>query len=408
MPAARRRTTSSRAAAAAKPASSRSRNSQPVETPCPEFIANREFIAKFVALDDSQLDISAIWAMGTWTFSPMSPAQPYTYPYLYGNGPSGSAKTLWGRDVMGKICRQPRAIALSTGVALFKTLIQIEDGEVINLYPTLSVDEIDAAYNGAKDEDLRTVFNIGYKQGTDIPRSAGKVSINYPAYCPKILTGINNGHLPQTVTNRCISIQTHIATPDEAARLTDFFPWEVDEPAAELQEANAAWAREHAMILRDYNPDKGEFINRQWEISRSLIQLARAAGIENRIRAALKDLFTRTATVEPVKVQMYRCILNLFDTAGGEKHDRLTSRQIKEALDQAGIPAGSMTALSYVFKEDGLRTDGSGVVAIDDPSHPEYCAPDKDGKRKRSHRGYHRNQFDMPFATYLKAEDEED
>jgi hypothetical protein len=338
----------------------------------------------------------------------MSPAKPYTYPYIYANGPSGSGKTVYGRDVMGAVCRQPQALAMPTGVALFKTLVTLDDGEIVNLYPTLSVDEIDATYNGAKDEDLRTVFNIGYKDRTFIPRSAGKVSINYPAFCPKILMGIDNGHLPQTVTNRSIRIETHIATDEEAARLTDFFPWEVDERAAELQETLSAWARDNAMVLRDYNPDKGDFVNRQWEISRSLIQLAHACGIENRIRKALWNLFNRATVIPPIKVRMYRTILHLFDTDGGIKHDRLTSKQIKTALDKAGIPTGSMTALSYQFKEDGLVHQGlSGYVAIRDETHPGYVPTSPDGKERASHRGYLRHQFDEPFARFL-ATDEED
>lgn len=379
------------------------------ETPCATFAKARSFIADFAALDDEQLDVMALWAMGTWTFSPMSPSQPYTYPYLYVNGPSGSGKTVVARDVMGAICRRSQAFAAATGPALFRSLVTIEeeDGEtqVIAQYPTLNIDEIDAAYNGAKDEDLRQVFNIGYKTGTFIPRAAGKVSINYPAYCPKILSGIDNGHLPETVLNRCIRIGTHVATDEEAARLKDFFPWNVDQIATELQEEMAKWARDHAMVLREYEPDKGEFQNRQWEISRSLIQLAHACGIENRIRKALKSLFTRATAVEPIKVRMYRTILRLFDSAGGPKQDRLTSRQLLEALTKAGIPVtgNSMTGLSYMLKDDGLNVDGySGYIAIRDPEHPAFVSMER-----ASHRGYMRNQFDTPFARFLSTDEDE-
>jgi len=379
------------------------------ETPCPTFTKVRNFIKRFVALDDAQLDFSAIWAMGTWTFSPMSPSQPYTYPYIYANGPSGSGKTVYGRDVMGAICRQPQAFAAATGPALFRSLVDIEteDGEttIINRYPTLSIDEIDAAYNGAKDEDLRQVFNIGYKTGTYIPRAAGKVSINYPAYCPKILMGIDNGFLPQTVTNRSIRIETHIATEEEAARLDDFFPWNVDQEAAELQQELSTWAKDNAMVLREYNPDKGDFVNRQWEISRSIIQLAHACGIENRVRKALFSLFNRAKVVEPLKVRMYRTIFRLFETNGGVKQDRLTSKQIFTALTKAGIPvnANSMTGMSYTFKEDGLSIRTSAYVAVDDPTHPAYVSAER-----RSHRGYLKWQFDEIFARFLIEDDDEE
>lgn len=384
-------------------------NGGKAEKPCPEFTMTRDFIARFVALDDEQLDFSAIWAMGTWTFSPMSPCKPYTYPMIYANGPSGSGKTVYGRDVMGAVCRLPRSFANATGPALFKSLVTVEKDEdgnrvIINHWPTLSVDEIDAAYNGAKDEDLRVVFNIGYKDGTFIPRSMGFGSINFPAFCPKILMGINNGFLPQTVTNRCVNIETHVATQEEADRMDDFFPWIVDEAAAEIQTTLAAWARDNAMVLREYNPDKGDFVNRQWEISRSIIQLAHACGIENRIRKALLSLFNRSTAVEPIKVRTYRTILNLFDTDGGIKGDRLTSTQIFDALKAAGIPvnSNSKTGMSYQFKEDGLIVRQSKYVAIRDETHPAYVS-----QERASHRGYLREQFDEIFSRYL-AEDEDD
>lgn len=368
----------------------------------PEFQQTRDFISRFVALDDEQLDVATVWAMGTWTFSPASPAMPYTYPYLYVTGPSGSGKTMLGNQVFGSICRNHEAIAGATGAAMFRMLGDYDDetGEVVANFPTLAVDEIDATYNGAKDESQRQVFNIGYKVGTTVPRAAGKTTIRFPVYCPKILMGIDNGHLPETVANRSIRIDTHVATQDEVQKLDAFFPWNVDEDAAELQERLAQWGKDHAMVLRDYDPDAGSLSNRQWEISRSLVQLAKAAGVEKRIREALTALFTRSTTRPPAKVRMYKAIFDLFDRTG---LDKVTTRQVMDTLRDAGIAVtgNSGKGLASMLSDEAISPT---YLRIDhrQKDHPAYV------EGKVTHRGYYRHYFDDAFVKYLRPDEDED
>ena len=146
------------------------------ETPCGVFTETRDFISRFVALDDEQLDVCAMWVMGTWTFSPAAPAMPYTYPYLYVNGPSGSGKSTLGNKVFNKICRQPQPMAGATGPALFRTLItwDAEANEPINHWPTLLVDEIDATYNGAKDEVCGKCSTLATRREPTFPGRTAK------------------------------------------------------------------------------------------------------------------------------------------------------------------------------------------------------------------------------------------
>ena len=214
--------------------------------------------------------------------------------------------------------------------------------------------------------------------------------MNYPAFCPKILMGIDNGHLPETVTNRCIRIDTKIATREQAKSLEPFFPWKVDQDADALQEKLAQWAKDHAMVLRDYEPKQGELINRQWEISRSLVQLAKACGIENRIRDAVHSLFSRSSAIEPLKVRMFRAILDLFNQTGT---DRVTSKALAEHLVNAGI------ALRGNPKNPGK---GLSAMLAEDSIAPRYIFID--GK---SARGYWRNAFDDAFVKYLDDDDDE-
>jgi|SRR5215469_2133135 len=368
------------------------------------FTKTRDFIRKFVVLDDDQLNVCAVWVIGTWTFSPAAPAMPYTYPYLYINGPSGSGKSTLGEQVFRSICRQPEAFAGATGASMFRLMgdYDEETGQIVPNHATLLVDEIDATYNGAKDESNRQVFNIGYRQGMTVPRSGpgGKGSMRFPVFGPKALMGIDNGHLPDTVLNRALRITMTMASAEEAAELTPFFPWNVDEEAAELQEEMAQWAKEHAQVLREYEPKQGKLRNRQWEISRSLVQLAHALGVEREVHSSIQSLFERAQSLEPMKVRMYRAVFELFEKTGCDKH---ASRTIHAAVTDAGVNIENMLLMSYRFKEDGLPE--SSYLAINDPNHPDFIPSGRPKPPGKTQKGYWRHHFDDAFARYLADED---
>lgn len=362
----------------------------------PEFTRTREFIRRYTILPDEELDIVTVWAIGTWTFSPKA-TNPATYPYLYVTAPKGSGKTVLGQDVFSCITRGHQSTVGATGPALFRMLALFDDetGQIFNLSPTLALDEIDATYSGAKDEDLRQVLNAGYKRGATIPRSAGKVSISYPVYCPKVLMGIDNGHLPDTVTDRSIRIDMKRATPEQIQTIEPFYSFDVEEEALELQAELAAWAVDHSLILRDYRPEPiGGFTPRQWEISRSLVQLAKALGIEARIRTALETVMTRNPERPSGKVGLYRSIFSLFTELST---DRLTSRQILDRLsaDGVNVPGNSGKGLASVLSEDGIAP-----VYVRLPNgHPGI----KEGQPVQ--RGYFMHNFDGAFVRYLEDDE---
>lgn len=363
----------------------------------PEFTQTREFIRRYVILDDDALDIVTVWAMGTHTFSPAC-TNPATYPYLYIAAPKGSGKTVLGQDVLGDICRQHQATVGITGPGVFRMIGEIDEetGEVVNNAPTLSMDEIDATYSGAKDEQLRQMLNAGYKRGATVPRAAGKTTINFPVFCPKILMGIDNGHLPETVVDRSIRIDLQRATPDEMNTIEAHYSFDVEDEAAELQQILSNWAKANSCILREYRPDPIEgFRPRQWEIARTLVQLAKAIGNEARIREALHSVMTRNPEKPSGKVALYRSILRLFDELDT---DRLTSLQVITRLgdDGVAVPGNSMKGLSAILSDDGIAPD---MVRLR-PDHPAFD-PDK----SPTQRGYYRHKFDGAFIRYLDDEE---
>lgn len=368
----------------------------------PEFERTQAFIKRYSVLPSQEdYDVVTIWAMGTWTFSPAAPFRPVTYPYLYLTGSKGSGKTVLGRDVFSYICRNYKSMVGVTGPALFRTIGQYdeESGEVIPHYPTMGLDEIDATYSGSKDENLRLVLNDGYKPGSTIPRSAGKVTIEYPSFCPKVLIGIDNGHLPDTVTDRSIRIDIRKGTSEQLASIEPLYSFDVEDEATEIQQALADWAKREAMILRDYRPTAPKALSgRPWEIARPLVQLAKALGIEQRITDALVSVMSRKPSAG--KEALYRSVLNLFTELNV---DRLTSRQIMDRLSADGInvPGNSQKGLSAVVGSDGVTAK---YIRLPE-GHPGIVT-ENDGTKRYVARGYMRFSFDDAFVEYLSEDDD--
>lgn len=376
------------------------RKTRKTPEPSAEFIRTREFIGRFSALPtDDDLDIVTLWAMGTWTFSPACAARPATYPYLYLTGAKGSGKTHLGHDVLKYVVRNHKATALVTGPTLFRMLgnYDPESGLIINDYPTIAVDEIDATYSGSQDESLRGAFNVGYAEGAFVDRAAGKTTIQFPVYGPKCVIGIDNGHLPETITDRCIRIDIKRATTEQMSALTEGpYSFEVGDESADLQQTLSDWAKQVAPILHEYRPTRIDGLSpRQWQIARSLIQLARSCGIEQRIADAIVRVMTRRPEQTDGRVDLYQTIFDMFETLGT---DRLASYAILSKLTENGVrvPAQSMKGLSSTLSVDGISPTLVSLPA----GHPHIP---ESGQNKQ--RGYFKNYFDRAFLDYLFPED---
>ena len=339
---------------------------------------------------------------------------PATFPYLYITGEAGSGKTVLGQDSLGSVTRMWKSATGATGPTLFRMLgsLDEETGEIENYAPTLCMDEIDATFSGSKDEPLRQGLNVGYKRGATIPRAAGKVSIDFPIYGPKIMMGIDNGHLPETVTQRSIRIELTKQTQDQldAAKVEPFYTFDVEDESIEIQESLAQWAKAHSMVLRDYRPAAPKGLTaRQWEISRTLVQLAHEIGIEDRIIKSLAVVFGRHREVSNAKQRLYRSIAALFstmDTQHPEHSDRVTTNQVLAQLNADGVkvPGQSGKGLSAVLSEDGIAPD---YIRLKD-GHPGIVYDEQAGMvaSKPVQRGYFRHKFDGAFVRYLDEDDD--
>lgn len=357
----------------------------------------RSYIRRYAVIEDDQLDVVTTWSLHTWLFSPAC-TNPVSTPYLYIAAEKGAGKTLLGQDVLGTIVRAPMATVGITGPSLIRLVgghdddSDSDDSEPVTAAPTLTIDEVDALYSGAKDEVLRMMLNAGYRRGGVVPRVVGKSVVNYSAFCPKLLMGIDNGHLPDTVLDRSIRIDLHVATPDEMATVEPFYHFDVEDEAAELSERMATWARENSQTVSDYRPAPIEGLRpRQWEIARSLVQVAKMIGNEKRIREALFTLLTSHVAPESVTVRMFRSIATLFDET---QTDRLSTEAILQRLTRDGVsvPGNSGKGLGAVLGPQGVK---GGVIRFTNGNSETKPA-----------RGYYRSAFDSAFARYLpKAEE---
>ena len=354
------------------------------------------YIRRYVVMPDPELTIVSTWALHTWLFSPMC-TPPQTTPYLYITAPKGSGKTLLGQDVLGTITRQPMPTVGITGASLVRLVGGAADDpdavDSVPIMPTLMVDEVDALYSGSKDEGLRMMLNAGYRLGGKVPRVVGKEVVNFSAFCPKILMGIDNGHLPDTVADRAIRIELQQATPEQMLTVQPFFTFDVEDESAEMCEQMAAWAIAHSRAIRQHKPEAIPGLKpRAWEIARTLVQVGHAISpdTETAIRDALADVLTRPTHAQGAKQALFSAIRDMF---AEDATDRLASARIMQGLAERGIGVSGNTAKGLA---NAITAEGDTPPKVINVRQP-------DGTILKA-RGFYRHQFDELFTRYLESE----
>lgn len=329
----------------------------------------KTYISKYVTVDADELTALALWVLHTWAFSGNYTA-PYSTPYLYifsAERRSGKTRLL---EVLETIIRNPMRAADVTSAALFRS--------IESLNPTLLIDEVDAIWSGAKNEQLRGVLNAGYKRGGNVPRVEGTEVRMFNVFSPKALAGIDNAMLPDTVSDRCIPIHMH-RQPVGASAM--FLAMDA-EPEAErlLQEITAWMDANYEKGVAAFRPAPIDGIgDRAWEISMPLVAIAAAFGkpFEKQARAAIKRLLTREEKMTP-ESQLLSDIRDAFDTAGTKV---LPGAAIVDALNSDG---GSWTGKLLASR---LRPFGVQPTTI--------------RFKNQVARGYRRMDFEAVWETHL-------
>lgn len=153
----------------------------------------REYVRRYVALDDVQADAVTLWAVHThvWRAAECTP-----YLQVTSSEPRcGKTRLL---EVLELVVHNPWMTGRVTGPALVRKV----DAE----RPTLLLDETDATFTGgqASYQILRGVLNTGYRINGRTSYAVGGSYRDLATFCPKAFAGI--GDLPGTIADRSIRI----------------------------------------------------------------------------------------------------------------------------------------------------------------------------------------------------------
>lgn len=375
----------------------------------PEFTRTDNFVGTYVVLDPVDRILVTTWGIGTWFFSP-AVTWPYTYPILYVTGPAGSGKSVLGMSVLEAICRDFRNATGATGPTLFRMVgsFDPETGIIDNNGSTIVMDEADAVMNGQKNEDLRLSYNVCYKQsGSTIERVSGKTTIAFPCFSPHAMLGIDNGHMPETVVSRSIRIALRKRTADELkeAGVQDWESWIADPEGDEIKAELLDFAKGHATVMRDYRPERLEGVSgRQWEIGRTMLQVAHCVGNEKEVREALIVSFNREPKEGPEA--LFTAIHRQFESTGLKI---LTGNQILDNLTAEGIavPGQSLKGLAVVLGGHGMAAPRNVRLPTGHPGIPtEPLRKSKKGPNQKPspvQRSYNMVEFDRNFGRFVEG-----
>jgi hypothetical protein len=266
------------------------------------------------------------------------------------------------------------------------------------------IDEVDALAKRKDDvaRELLAIVNAGYRLGATVLRSVPQgnsyVTKRFPVFGPTALAGL--GRLPDTTESRCVPL---VLPRKPAGDAEDFMLQIVGPQAAPLREHLGLWASEEVLDkLREARPDLGALgglRDRVREVWWPLIAVADLAGGDwpARGRTAAVALHGERAESETSdQILLLDHIRLAFEEDGG---DRLPSRRLLQILvaneegpwghywgaevEREAAPRSAATELARKLRPFGIRPR---VVRMPDGSTP---------------RGYHREDFEPVWATYL-------
>ena len=280
----------------------------------------QEFVRRFVVFaDEAHYDVLSLWVLHTYATDAA-----YATPYLYVHSAepqSGKTRTL---EVASLLARNAQSTANLTSAALFRRMADAQ--------PSLFIDEVDTIFTGAANEELRGVLNSGYKVGGSVSRFDGKDVVDFPTFCPKMLVGIDNGAMPDTLKDRCINMMLKRKKTDQEV---ERMKYRVVEPQAEeLRNRLHNWAMANMdRILDCPDPAFLEGVSdRKFEIAEPLLVLAQVAGgkkYADKVRKELTRLLAGEAPKQSIGIRILEAARELFEDG---KVTKVTSADIADKV----------------------------------------------------------------------------
>lgn len=275
-----------------------------------------EFIKRYVVLpSEAHATILAYWVLHTWTFDSAR-----STPYIYVNSAdkqSGKTRLI---EVLEILVRDPMRATNVTPSVLFRA--------IDTLRPCILLDEVDTVWSGGRNEIMRGILNGGYRKGGSVWRIKNQQPAEFNTFCPKLLAGIHNGFMPDTISDRCIPIK--LKRKKRGQECERFYAMDVaaSEPVRRLQDRIAAFVSSSAIAVAVQRPQPCDGISdRQAEITEPLLALASVLGQEATVRSAVADVFR---DMQDVPSEMARLLATIRDAFRGE--DKVFTATLLERL----------------------------------------------------------------------------
>lgn len=308
------------------------------------------FLNRYIAFPDERQAVAcALWVIHTHAFEAA-----YTTPYLYvtsAEKQSGKTRVI---EVLSLLAHNTLTTASASPGALYAA---ISTGE---RKPTIFIDEVDAIFTGAANEDLRGMLNSGYKKNGTVLRQqlvegGERIAVPYSTFAPKLLAGIDNGAMPDTIADRCIRI---VLKRKLAGQEVERFMERKAAPIAEeLQTRIAEWAKDNLDALFESEPNViDEISDRAFEIAEPLLAIAdRIPGWHDKAREALTFLLRGEVKALSLNAQALKAAQEYMDT---HRTDRITSAMLSEMVGVNAKRLGVLLA-AYEIRPHTVRFNGT-------------------------------------------------
>jgi hypothetical protein len=293
-----------------------------------ELLADVEhFAGRFLSFPTPHhLVVVVLWIAHTWTLSAF-----YVTPRLVLDSPEpGSGKTRV-LEVLARLCRGAKLTLSTTTAALYRRIDAAGDTP-----PTILQDEADAIFGRAttpQAEDLRALYNSGYKRGATVDRCEGdarnmKVR-EFPVFAPVALAGLA-GRMPRTITDRAITPHMRRRAPGET--VAEYRERDAEAGAEPLRARLEDWADTNLAALTDARPVMPAGVrDRPAEVWEALLAVADAAGGDwpQRARTACRYFVLESSADDRLSFGV-RLLSDVREAFGSR--DRMFSEEIVTAL----------------------------------------------------------------------------
>jgi hypothetical protein len=337
-----------------------------------------DFIRSYMVIAAPQTHAQALWVAHTHVLDAFE-----TTPFLAVTSPEKRCGKTRLLDVLELLVARPWRAIMPSEAVLFRKINAVA--------PTLMLDETDAIFNAKRSGDtepLRALLNAGNRRGATVPRCVGPTQqlVDFHVFGAKVLTGI--GSLPDTIADRSIPIRLARKRPDERAQR--FRRREALERSEPLRQDLESWAADAVAWLEQARPEIPDGLDdRAEEAWEPLLAIAELAGGHWPDRARAAAVVLSGGDGRDDEALGVRLLADVRDVFG--ESDRLSSADLA-----AGLCTIEESPWGNLY---GKQLDARGLARRLRPFDVRpRTVRFEDGSVAK---GYHREQFDDPFARYL-------